>query len=81
VSPSECPASWPQLYVCLVFCLLSFLHLPSPSVRFLGQAHLVLEKYWLSLTPPSVPIISLPAPSKQLQKVSLFYIMYFYKAH
>jgi hypothetical protein len=27
-----------QLYVCFVCCLLSFLHLPSPSVRFLGQA-------------------------------------------
>jgi hypothetical protein len=30
--------TWPQLYACFVFCLLSFLHLPLPSVRFLGQA-------------------------------------------
>jgi hypothetical protein len=29
---------WPQIYVCLVFCLLSFLHLPSSPVRFIGQA-------------------------------------------
>jgi hypothetical protein len=31
--------TWPQLYAGFVFCLLSFLHLPSPSVKFLGQAH------------------------------------------
>jgi hypothetical protein len=36
--PSTQP-TWPQLYACLVFCLLSFLHLPVPSVRFLGQIH------------------------------------------
>jgi hypothetical protein len=30
--------TWPQFYVCFVCCLLSFLHLLSPSVRFLGQA-------------------------------------------
>jgi hypothetical protein len=35
--PSTQP-TWPQLYACLFFCLLSFLHLPSPPVRFLGQA-------------------------------------------
>jgi hypothetical protein len=26
--------TWPQFFACLVFCLLSFLHLPSPSFRF-----------------------------------------------
>jgi hypothetical protein len=30
--------TWPQIYACFVSCLLSFLHLLSPSVRFLGQA-------------------------------------------
>jgi hypothetical protein len=38
--PSTQP-TWPQLYACFVFCLLSFLHLLSPSVRFLEQ---VLEE-------------------------------------
>jgi hypothetical protein len=32
--------TWLPLYACFVFCLLSFLHLPSPSVRFVGQAHM-----------------------------------------
>jgi hypothetical protein len=37
--------TWPQLCACLVFCLLSFLHLPSPPVRFLGQAHAGHERW------------------------------------
>jgi hypothetical protein len=37
--------TWPQLCVCFVFCLLSFLHLPLPPVRFLGQAHVARETY------------------------------------
>jgi hypothetical protein len=35
--PSTQP-TWLQLYACFVFCLLSFLHLHSPPVRFLQQA-------------------------------------------
>jgi hypothetical protein len=39
VSPSEHPAYPAQLCACFFFCLLSFLYLLSPSVRFLEQAH------------------------------------------
>jgi hypothetical protein len=49
VSPSEHPAYLAQLYASFVFCLLSFLHLPSPPVRFLGQACPAHENYGFDL--------------------------------
>jgi hypothetical protein len=44
VSPSEHPAYLALDLCSLVFCLLSFLHLPPPSVRFLGQARVGHER-------------------------------------
>jgi hypothetical protein len=46
-----CPSTqptWPPLYACLVFSLLSFLHLPLPSVRFIGQAHSGCKRWCLN---------------------------------
>jgi hypothetical protein len=40
--------TWPQLFRMFVCCLLSFLHLPSPPVRFLGQAHVGHERWHLN---------------------------------
>jgi hypothetical protein len=37
VSPYKCPAYLAPALCMFCFCLLSFLHLPSPPVRFLGS--------------------------------------------
>jgi hypothetical protein len=39
--------TWPQLYACLVSCLLSFSASPVTSVRFLGQARVGHERWHL----------------------------------
>jgi hypothetical protein len=75
--------TWPQLYACFDFCLLSFLHLPLPSVRFLGQACTGCENPPYSHTCTAMLIINIfhqrnafdiPALIDQNHPKSVFYI-------
>jgi hypothetical protein len=53
VSPSECPAHLTPGFCILVFYLLSFLHLPVPPVRVIGQAHTGHENFTIQKTTES----------------------------